>query len=119
MVSRASSALTKSLEELSSAHLDMMIGKRFQQGSVIVLQVHLKPADLPGYILEVRGEEAAQQFRDAMANLKALGATTSMGSLEQELLPQIRQGLMEKMSDKLVQAMKQKDNTLNLECIAL
>lgn len=118
-VIRAEKALTKSMDEIVSNHLDMVIGQRFQQGPVIVVQVHLKAAGLPGYIAEVRGEEAAEQYLSAKASLKELGANETIGSLEKEILPVIRQGLMEKMSQKLVSCMKEKDNSLALECIAL
>lgn len=119
MVGRASAALSKSLGELSSQNFEIIMGKRFQQGPVIVVHVHLKASDLPGYIAEVRGEDAAEKYRTAMMSLHALGALETMGSLEKEMLPQIRQALMERMAEKLVHCMKEKDATLALECIPL
>lgn len=119
MVTRANMALSKALEQVSSQYCNMSIGKRFQQGPVIVIQVNMKSGNLAGYISQVRGDEAAEQYVSAVNSLKALGATETIGTLEREMLPKMKQGLMDKMSDNLIQAMKDKDKALALECIPL
>jgi len=122
MLSRAMSALTKAIPELISAtDLDLSIGKRFQQGPVIVLQVNLKSTALPRYIEEIKGHSAAEDYRIAVKTLKLLGATKTLGCLEREILPDVRRGLMEKYSDELVRIIKEKDSSqyLDVECIPL
>ena len=121
MVSRALSALTKSLQDLAASceELELTIGKRFHQGRVIVLHVDLKAAAMPRYIEETNGADAAMHYRSAMSTLALLEATETMGTLEREMLPQVRQGLMKKLSDLLMSTMKEKDNLLEVECIAL
>jgi len=122
MLSRASLALGKAIPELTNTtELDLTIGKRFQQGPVIVLQVTLKPTALPQYIEDIKGKEAAEDYRTAVKTLKALNATKTLGSLEQEVLPEVRRGLMDKLSDALVRTMKEKGDSqfLEVECIPL
>lgn len=119
MVSRALSSLAKSLPELPMEELELTIGKRFHQGRVIVLHVVLKPSSMGRYLEEVNGVEAAEQYRSAMSTLKLLGATNTMSSLENEVLPQVRQKLMEKLTELLLKTMKEKDSLLEVECIAL
>ena len=119
MVSRALSSLAKSLPELPMEELELTIGKRFHQGRVIVLHVVLKPSSMCRYLEEVSGVEAAEQYRSAMSTLKLLGATKAMSSLENEMLPQVRQKLMEMLTDLLLKTMKEKDSLLEVECIAL
>lgn len=122
MLSRATSALDKAIPELiSSTDLDLTIGKRFQQGPVIVLQVSLKSTALPKYIEEIKGKNAAEDYRTAVKTLKLLGATKTLGSLEKEILPEVRRGLMEKYSNDLVRIIKEKESSqyLDVECIPL
>merc|ERR1712008_38600 len=122
MVTRASYALNKSIPELvQETGLDgMRISRRFHHmGPVMVLQVDLKPTELPDYIAEVKGEDMSAQYRAATSCLKVLGATDSLGALEKEMLPQVRKGLMEKFSNVLVQKMRAKDAMLEVQCIAL
>lgn len=120
MVARAVSTLNKCLPSLiESTGLDLTVSSRFTQGSVSVLQVDLKATDLPRYVEVTRGDDAADQFRNAMDALKALGATESIGSLEKEMLPQVRSKLMEILSTRLVTSMKEMEGALEVECIAL
>jgi hypothetical protein len=119
MVSRVLSSLAKSLPELPTEELELTIGKRFHQGRVIVLHVVLKPASMCRYLEEVNGMEAAEQYRSAISTLKLLGATNTMSSLEKELLPQVRQKLMGKLTELLLKTMKEKDALLEIECISL
>jgi len=119
MVTRAMQALGKSIPELfQQCDLDIAIGKRFQQGSVSVLQVTLKPTDLDKYVQEVKGEAAADQYRQAVSALHGLGATDTIAALEQEMLPKVRKGLMEKLSEHLTRLIKEKE-TVEVECIGL
>jgi len=121
MVSRALSCLNKSLPDIVAAgeELQVTIGKRFNQGKVIVLHVSLKAANMSRYIEEVQGEDAAEHYRCAISTLKLLGATSTMKNLEDEMFPQVRQGLMDKVTDLLVSTMKEKEGGLEIECIAL
>ena len=122
MLSRANIALSKAIPELiSSTELDLTIGKRFQQGPVIVLQVDMKPASLPRYIELIKGKEVADDYCTAVKMLKGLGATKTLGTLEKEVLPGVRRGLMEKFSDDIVRIMHEKDSNqfLDVECIPL
>jgi hypothetical protein len=119
MVSRVLSSLAKSLPELPTEELELTIGKRFHQGRVIVLHVVLKPASMFRYLEEVNGLKAAEQYQSAMSTLTLLGATNTISSLEKELLPQVRQKLMGKLTELLQKTMKEKDALLEIECIAL
>lgn len=121
MITRASMALNKSLPAVikSMGGLDLTIGSRFSQGNLTVLQVDLKATGLPRYVEIVRGKEAAEQFRTAQSALKAIGATDTMGSLEREMLPQVRKGLMDVLSNRLITTMKETESGLEVECIAL
>mmetsp|Transcript_2717 Transcript_2717/g.3962 ORF Transcript_2717/g.3962 Transcript_2717/m.3962 type:complete len:273 (-) Transcript_2717:230-1048(-) len=121
MVTRALTSLKKTMPEMEqhAASLELTIGKRFNQGKVIVLHVGLKAAAMGKYIEDVDGEDAAEHYRSAMSTLKLMGATETMGSLEREMLPKVRTGMMEKLSDLLVTTMKEKEKGLEIECIAL
>lgn len=121
MVSRSASALTKSIPDITkSIGLDgLTIGKRFQEGTVTVLQVNMKPNEMPNYIREIRGEEAADHYLVAMDSLKALEAKDSIANLEKEMLPVVRKSLMEKLADMVVKTMKEKESGIEIECIAL
>lgn len=120
VVSRTSSALTESIPEIvESMGLDIAIVKRFQQGNVFVLQVDLKPAEIVKYIEEVRGEESAEHYRITMSSLRFLGATDTIEKLEQEMLPKIRDALMEKLVIVLPRKIKAREGGLEIECIAL
>lgn len=124
MVSRAATAILKSIPEVE-AQLNgdqslLEITKRFQQGPVTVLKVLLKPAALPHYIDLVEGEYAAENFNAAKSTLKLLGATDTVVSLEREMLPRIRKGLMKKVSSMMLSTMKEKEGgSLEVDCIAL
>mmetsp|Transcript_9677 Transcript_9677/g.13682 ORF Transcript_9677/g.13682 Transcript_9677/m.13682 type:complete len:276 (+) Transcript_9677:189-1016(+) len=121
MVTRALTSLKKTMPEMEAhaTNLELTIGKRFNQGKVIVLHVGLKAAAMGKYIEEVDGEDSAEHYRSAMSTLKLMGATESMGSLEREMLPKVRKGLMDKLADLLVTTMKDKEKGLEIECIAL
>ena len=121
MVSRALTALSKSLPDLAyeSEDLELTIAKRFHQGRVIVLNVDLKATAMPRYVEEILGIDAAEQYRSAMHTLHLLGATETVKSLEQEMLPKVREGLMEKLKDVLLKTLKEKDELLEVDCIAL
>lgn len=121
MVARASHALTKSLPELveQTGLKGMQLSRKFHEGSVLVVQVDLKPTELPDYIKEVSGEEAANSYRTALSCLKSLGMSDSVAALEREMLPQVRRGLMDKFSDMLISNMKANENMLEVQCIPL
>jgi len=121
MLSRASHTLEKVLPILTaSTDLDLSIGKRFQQGPVIVLQVDLKPTALPQYIEVTKGKESSDDYQTAVKTLKRLGASKTLASLEQEVLPAVRRGLMDKFSDDLVRLLKEKESQyMEVECIPL
>eukprot|EP00566_Odontella_aurita_P015127 CAMPEP_0113571676 /NCGR_PEP_ID=MMETSP0015_2-20120614/25683_1 /TAXON_ID=2838 /ORGANISM="Odontella" /LENGTH=354 /DNA_ID=CAMNT_0000474647 /DNA_START=166 /DNA_END=1230 /DNA_ORIENTATION=- /assembly_acc=CAM_ASM_000160 len=132
MIARASSALDKALPEVmmslsqsgagGGSKLDLNVGRRFQQGPVIVLQVDLRAAGLPAYVEAVRGEDAAEHYRCALSSLRLLGAKSAAAELEREMLPLIRKGLMERAGEEVVRLMKVKNESdlpLELECIAL
>lgn len=121
MVSRALTALSKSLPDLAyeSEDLELIIAKRFHQGRVIVLNVDLKKSAMPRYVEEILGLDASEQYRSAIHTLNLLGATESIQCLENEMLPKVRQGLMEKLKDMLLRTLKEKDELLEVDCIAL
>jgi len=121
MVSRALTALSKSLPDLAyeSEDLELTIGKRFHQGRVIVMQVDLKATAMPRYVEEILGIDAADQYRSAMHTLNLLDATETIKSLENEMLPKVREGLMDKLKDTLLKTLKEKDELLEVDCIAL
>lgn len=121
MLTRASNTLGKVLPILtSSTDLDLTIGKRFQQGPVIVLQVDLKPTALPQYIEVTKGKEASDDYQTSVKTLKRLGASKTLACLEKEVLPEVRRGLMEKFSDDLVRLLKEKESQyMEVECIPL
>lgn len=121
MVSRALTALSKSLPDLAyeSEDLELTIGKRFHQGRVIVLNVDLKASAMPRYVEEVLGVDASEQYQSAMHTLRLLNATKTIQCLENEMLPKVRQGLMEKLKDMLLKTLKEKDELLEVDCIAL
>ena len=124
MVSRASAAISKSLSdveaELNGDQSLLEISKRFQQGPVTVLKVVMKAAALPQFIELVEGEHVAEHFNAARTTLKMLEAHETVASLEREILPRIRKGLMEKVSSLLLSTIKDnEDGSLEVECIAL
>ena len=131
MVGRASTALTKALPVVVSSlcndasnggGISLEVNYVFQQGGVIALEVKLKASSLSSYVAAVQGDDAAEHYRCAVSSLKLLGAFETMGSLEKEMLPMVRTGLMEKMSKGLVRIMKEKDGSgvpLEVDCIAL
>jgi hypothetical protein len=121
MVNRALTALAKSLPDLAyeSEDLELTIDKRFHQGRVIVLQVDLKATAMPRYVEEILGEDAADNYRSAMHTLTLLKAAETMTCLENEMLPKVRQGLMNKLKDTLLKTLKAKDELLEVDCIAL
>lgn len=121
MLTRASNTLGKVLPILTaSTDLDLTIGKRFQQGPVIVLQVDLKPTALPQYIEATKGKEASDDYQTSVKTLKRLGAAKTLACLEKEVLPEVRRGLMEKFSDDLVRLLKEKESQyMEVECIPL
>lgn len=121
MVSRALTALSKSLPDLAyeSEDLELTIAKRFHQGRVIVLNVNLKATAMPRYVEEILGSDAAEHYQSAMHTLSLLNAKETIQCLENEMLPKVRQGLMEKLKETLLTTLKEKDDLLEVDCIAL
>lgn len=121
MVTRASGALTKALPELveQTGLKGMQLARKFHEGSVFVVQVDLKPTELPDYIKEVHGVEASEGYKLALTCLKSLEMTDTIAALEREMLPQVRRGLMDKLSDMLIENMKSKETLLEVQCIPL
>lgn len=84
-----------------------------------VLHVVLKLSAISRYLAQVKGDNAATMYLPGMSTLQSLGATETIECLEREMLMQVRKGLMEKLSNLLLQKMNEKGSNLELECIAL
>jgi hypothetical protein len=121
-VSRAEKAVVECVplvtEEIG---VEMSISKRFQQGPVFVLEVDMKGCDLLELLEKVLGDQSAQHYRNVRQGLEFLGMTTSMAAFDQEILPIVRKGMMEKMSEIVPEKMKLKKSNADLEiqCVAL
>mmetsp|Transcript_9693 Transcript_9693/g.17640 ORF Transcript_9693/g.17640 Transcript_9693/m.17640 type:complete len:286 (-) Transcript_9693:266-1123(-) len=115
-------ALKKCLPEFAAnleKDLQLTIGKRFSQGKVTVLHVVLSGSSMPRYLEEIKGPDAAEKYTSVMSTLTDLGAQDSKKSLEREMLLEVKQGLMDKLSGLLVSTILEKDTGLEIECIAL
>jgi hypothetical protein len=121
-VSRAEKAVVECVplvtEEIG---VEMSISKRFQQGPVFVLEVDMKGCDLLELLEKVLGEEAAEHYRNVRKGLEFLGMTNSIVAFDQEILPEVRKGMMAKMSEIVPEKMKLKKSNADLEiqCVAL
>ena len=122
MVSRAEKAVGESIplvqEEIG---VEMSISKRFQQGPVFVLEVDMKGCDLLELLEKVLGEEQAQQYRNVKQGLEALDLPDTQDAFLKEILPKVRKGMMERMSEIVPEKMKLKKQYADLEiqCVAL
>ena len=123
MVSRAEKAVGECIplvtEEIG---VEMSISKRFQQGPIFVLQVDMIGCDLEELLEKVLGDEAAQHYRQVQAGLAALALSDSLSrAFVQEMLPKVRKGMMERMSEIVPEKMKLKKQYADLEiqCVAL
>lgn len=127
MLGRASYALNRALPELvAETGLDgLRVARRSHSASgsgsspVMVVQVDLRPSQLPEYVAAVAGEDAAAEYRAARSSLRRLGAPATEDALEREMLPRAREGLMTRFSTRLVEKMRAKDESLEVHCVAL
>ncbi|KAI2492410.1 hypothetical protein MHU86_22149 [Fragilaria crotonensis] len=121
-VSRAEKAVVECVplvtEEIG---VEMSISKRFQQGPVFVLEVDMKGCDLLELLEKVLGDESAQHYRNVREGLEFLGMTDSIAAFDKEILPLVRKGMMEKMTEIVPEKMKLKKSNADLEiqCVAL
>ena len=121
-VSRAEKAVAECVplvtEEIG---VEMSISKRFQQGPVFVLEVDMKGCDLLDLLEKVLGDQSAHHYRNVRQGLEFLGMTASMAAFDLEILPLVRKGMMEKMSEIVPEKMKLKKSNADLEiqCVAL
>ena len=122
IVMRAEKAVTECItlvtEEIG---VEMSISKRFQQGPVFVLEVDMKGCDLLMLLEKVLGEEKALNYRNAREGIIELGLERSLREFDQEILPQVRSGLMNKMALVVPEKMRMKKSNadLEIECIPL
>ena len=79
----------------------------------------MKGCDLSHLLAVVLSEETAQKYRTASEILKEIGMVETSRSLEKEILPDIRKGLMEMMSTLVPKKIKELHSDLEIECIAL
>jgi hypothetical protein len=122
MVSRAEKAVVECIPMVTEEiGVEMNISKRFQQGPVFVLEVDMKGCDLLELLEKVLGEESAQHYRNVRQGLDFLSMTDSMTAFDKEILPEVRKGLMAKMSEIVPEKMKLKKGNADLEiqCVAL
>ena len=122
MVSRAEKAVAEALplvtEEIG---VEMSIRKQFQQGPIFVLEVDMKGCDLFDLLSKVLGEESASHYRNVVEGLEALGLPDTRAAFISEILPKVRKGLMERLSEIFPEKMKLKKQYADLEiqCVAL
>jgi len=122
MVSRAEKAVGECIplvtEEIG---VEMSISKRFQQGPVFVLEVDMKGCDLLELLDKVLGEESARHYRNIKEGLENLDLPIAKEAFIKEILPKVRKGMMDKMSEIVPEKMKLKKNYADLEiqCVAL
>merc|ERR1719491_1249471 len=122
MVNRAEKAVTQCIplvtEEIG---VELSINKRFQQGSVFVLEVDMKGCDLFDLLEKVLGNESAETYKNVREGLDFLGLQNSKQAFDAEILPKVRRGMMEKMSEIVPEKMKlKKENAdLDIQCVAL
>jgi len=120
MVTRAEKSVGEIIPVLAQEiGVEMSIRKRFQQGPVFVLEVDLKGCDLGSILEKTLGQESGKNFKQATESLKALGMETTLKSMEKEILPEIRKGLMEKMSLIVPNKIREQHADLEIMCIAL
>mmetsp|Transcript_15547 Transcript_15547/g.20244 ORF Transcript_15547/g.20244 Transcript_15547/m.20244 type:complete len:285 (+) Transcript_15547:144-998(+) len=122
MVGRAEKAVGECIplvtEEIG---VEMSISKKFQQGPVFVLEVDMKGCDLLELLGKVLGEEAGQHYQNVKDGLEALNLPEAKEAFVKEILPKVRQGMMDKMSEIVPEKMKLKKAYADLEiqCVAL
>jgi len=122
MVSRAEKAVNEVIPLINEEiGVEMSISKRFQQGPVFVLEVDMKGCNLLDLLEQSLGEEPSLQYRNIVDGLEVLGLTSTKAELEKEILPKVRKGLMQRMSELVPQKIRTFDKTSDLEiqCIAL
>lgn len=116
MVSRAQKAVVECIplvtEEIG---VEMSISKRFQQGPVFVLEVDMKGCDLLELLGKVLGDEASEHYRNVKEGLEALDLPEASDAFIRELLPKVRKGMMDKMSEVVPEKMKMKKQYADLE----
>lgn len=119
MVTRAERSVADMIPFISATVLGddasngtLLIRKRFQQGTVFVLEVDLKGCDLTLLLSKTLGETSAQQYSAALENLTKLGLYKTLDELQAEILPQIRIGLMLKLSNIVPAFIKEKHKDL-------
>jgi hypothetical protein len=121
-VSRAEKAVVECIplvtEEIG---VEISISKRFQHGPVFVLEVDMKGCDLLELLEKVLGKESAHHYRNIRQGLLCLGMLKSLAAFDQEILPKVRQNMMNKMSEIVPEKMKLKKSNADLEiqCVAL
>ena len=122
MVSRAEKAVGECIPSVTEEiGVEMSISKRFQQGPVFVLEVDMKGCDLLELLEKVLGDESAEHYRNVRKGLDFLGMKTSKEAFDQEILPIVRQGMMQRMSEIVPEKMKLKksNSDLEIQCVAL
>jgi len=122
MVSRAEKAVNEVIPLINEEiGVEMSISKRFQQGPVFVLEVDMKGCNLLDLLEQSLGEEPSLQYRNIVDGLEVLELTSTKAELEKEILPKVRKGLMQRMSELVPQKIRTFDKTSDLEiqCIAL
>lgn len=122
MMHRAEKAVTQCIplvtEEIG---VELSISKRFQQGPVFVLEVDMKGCDLFDLLQKVLGNESAEKYKNVREGLDFLGLQSSKQAFDKEILPKVRRGMMEKMSEIVPEKMKLKKEhaDLDIQCVAL
>lgn len=122
MMSRAEKAVVEIIPQVQKdIGVELSINKRFQHGTVFVLEVDIKGTDLLSLLATTMGQKAADQFEQARDACEALDLIESKKSLEAEVLPKVRRALMQKLATLVPQTIQQRKQStdLEIECIAL
>jgi hypothetical protein len=122
IIKRAQKAIVECIPlVIEEIGVEMSISKRFQQGTVVVLEVDTKGCNQVDLLVKVLGEESAKYYANVRLGLNFLDMSTSREGFDSEVLAKVQGGLMETLSAVVPEKIKLQDESaeFQVQCVAL